>query len=121
MSNLAAAHQVVASMRDLGQIEAVDEALVTAVFGLARACDDNPEVAALWREYRLTLEALRERNHQEQDALSTLLGELSASLGDQEERPANARPAGGGDRRADGAAADAVAAPGGRRRPRGGT
>jgi len=37
-----------------------DEALVVMVKGLARAVDEDPQNAALWREYRAAMSLLRE-------------------------------------------------------------
>ena len=44
-------------LRRLGRIEEIDAAAVQALRSMARALDDDPQNAALWRQYR---EALRE-------------------------------------------------------------
>jgi hypothetical protein len=44
-------------LRRLGRVENIDAAAVQAVRSMARALDDDPSNAALWRQYR---EALKE-------------------------------------------------------------
>lgn len=49
--------QTLKALRGMGRLEKVDAAAVQALRSMARALDDNPQNAALWRQYR---EALRE-------------------------------------------------------------
>lgn len=59
MSNLKAMRKTLSTLRRLGRLEAVDEALVTMALGLAEAVDGAPDNAALWREYRAVEQRLR--------------------------------------------------------------
>ncbi len=54
-----AARATVRVLRELGRLEPVDDALVTAFLGLAAAVDSKPQDASLWREYRAAEAALR--------------------------------------------------------------
>lgn len=49
--------RTIAQLREMGRLEKVDAASLQALRSIARALDDNPQNAALWRQYR---EALRE-------------------------------------------------------------
>ena len=51
-TNSGQAEQTLREMRRLGRIEKIDAALVQAVRSMARALDDDPSNAALWRQYR---------------------------------------------------------------------
>lgn len=90
-SNEASATTAVEVLRSSGRLEDVDAAAITAVLSLARAVDENPHRATLWREYRGALADLREVTRDADDgSLADLLAELSASRGDTAAaRPAN--------------------------------
>jgi len=65
-------------LRRLGRVESIDAAAVQALRSMARALDDNPQNAALWRQYR---EALREltaddANRSVDEALADLFPEV---------------------------------------------
>lgn len=60
MNNHAACLATITTLRELGRLEPVDEALVTATLSLAQAVDADPGSASLWREYQASLRALRE-------------------------------------------------------------
>lgn len=52
--------ETLAAMRDEGRLSEQDGALVAMAEGLAAALDDDPSNAALWREYRAALSAVKE-------------------------------------------------------------
>jgi len=58
-ANRLAAAVTVEALRDLGRLEVVDSAQVTAFLELASAVDVKPTDAGLWREYRAAEGALR--------------------------------------------------------------
>jgi hypothetical protein len=65
-------------LRRLGRIEAIDAAAVQALRSMARALDDDPANAPLWRQYR---EALRELTADDdgssfEDAVGALFAEV---------------------------------------------
>jgi hypothetical protein len=67
-------------LRRLGRIEKIDAAAVQALHSMAFALDDNPQNAALWRQYR---EALRELTADDDNgAAASALAELFAEVGD---------------------------------------
>lgn len=71
------------ALADAGRLEKVDEALVGLCRGLAAAVDVQPQTAALWKEYREALTALRSAgNERDTDAFGDLLAELRSSVGD---------------------------------------
>lgn len=45
-------------LRELGRLEKVDAARVQMLRSMARALDEQPQNAALWREYRAVLKEL---------------------------------------------------------------
>lgn len=68
-------------LREMGRLETVDSARVQMVRTMARALDENPQNAALWRQYR---EALRDLTRGESDgglddALKGLFGPVRDS------------------------------------------
>ena len=70
--------QTLKELRRLGRIERVDAAAVQGLRSMAFALDDNPQNAALWRQYR---EALRELtadddNGSVDEALDNLFAEV---------------------------------------------
>ena len=70
--------QTLKELRRLGRIERVDAAVVQGLRSMAFALDDNPQNAALWRQYR---EALRELtadddNGSVDEALDSLFAEV---------------------------------------------
>jgi hypothetical protein len=72
--------QTLRELRRLGRIEKLDAAAVQAVRSMARALDEDPSRAALWRQYR---EALRELTADDTDDLSAAAAaELFAEVGD---------------------------------------
>ena len=73
--NFDAALLFVQVMRDLGRVEPIDQARVTAFLELARAVDLNPAEAGLWKQYREAERELREADDGN-DALSDLFAAL---------------------------------------------
>jgi hypothetical protein len=68
-------------LTEMGRLEKVDAGRVQAVRSMARALDENPQNAALWRQYR---EALKDLTRGESDgglddALAGLFGEVRDS------------------------------------------
>jgi Spy/CpxP family protein refolding chaperone len=67
-------------LRRLGRIENVDAAAVQALRSMARALDEDPSRAALWRQYR---EALKELTADDSDrSADEALAELFAEVRD---------------------------------------
>lgn len=58
--NQLAALRTIDALRESGQLEAIDDALVEAFLSLAIAVDLEPAKADLWREYRQFSAALKE-------------------------------------------------------------
>lgn len=56
----AALKETLESMRSEGRLSDEDGAVVAMAEGLAAALDDDPSNAALWREYRAALSAVKE-------------------------------------------------------------
>jgi hypothetical protein len=111
--NRKAVDATIATLRSLGRLEAVDEALVTAAQTLADAVDAEPGHASLWREYRSALNDLRGvGGSDDDDEFSKVLAALRPEVGDVEEpKAAKPRAKRGGGGRSARAAADAVADP----------
>lgn len=66
-------------LREMGRLEKVDAAHVQMLRTMARALDDNPQNAALWRQYR---EALQQLTRGESDGrLDDALNGLFADVG----------------------------------------
>ena len=114
--NREAAESTVGRVRELGRLEVVDEAVVTAFVMLAEAVDADPTNAALWGQYRAAEVALRGLGVSgDDDAFARFIAGL-AGVGDSPvSEPADARRV----RRKDGggvaAAVHAVAGTRGRR------
>ena len=72
--------RTLAELRRLGRVERVDAAAVQGLRSMAFALDDNPQNAALWRQYR---EALRELTADDSDgSVEAALDSLFAEVGD---------------------------------------
>jgi len=72
--------QTLRELRRLGRVEKIDAAAVQALHSMAFALDDNPQNAALWRQYR---EALRELTADDDDGTSAAaLAELFPEVRD---------------------------------------
>jgi hypothetical protein len=84
--NRSAIEIMVASLREAGRLEPVDEARVIAACALADAVDADPTNASLWREYRAAVETLRQASDGGTDEFATLLAGLSAEVGDATNR-----------------------------------
>lgn len=116
----------VKALRASGQLsEVADEALVTGLLALAGACDEDPLNAALWREYRAFVQAVREAaaGGSDDDTTAFIVSVQTprrAPVGNGKNSGKGVVRTGdrGGGRKA-GAAVDAVATPG--RGRRGGT
>lgn len=65
-------------LRELGRLEKVDAARVQALRSIARALDEEPRNAALWREYRTALKELvaDDSGSSVNDALAAMFGEV---------------------------------------------
>lgn len=75
-TNASAIEAVIEALTELGHVESVDAALITACRMLARAVDDKPDNASLWKQY---LEALRDLSALS-EALDDDFSNLLASL-----------------------------------------
>lgn len=93
MTQSGAAEAVVQALRDLGRVEEVDTALLTAYVRLAGEIDDaeTKDRAGLYREFRAYDAAVRTLGGAaDGDGLDSLLAHLSAEVGyTQAPRPAN--------------------------------
>ncbi len=69
--------RTLAELRRMGRLEPVDAAVVQALRSMARALDEDPGNAALWRQYR---EALRELTADDDDGSAADVGELFAEV-----------------------------------------
>lgn len=73
-SNRVAVEVAIASLRELGRLEPIDEPFIVSARCLADALDIAPGNASLWREYRGALDALAARARGEgTDGLDELL------------------------------------------------
>lgn len=79
MSNAAAAEATIAHLDEMGRFEAVDAALREAVLSLARAVDQQPQNAPLWRQYRDALADLLRVDDDIDDGLAEALAALRSS------------------------------------------
>lgn len=75
-NNLSELGKTIAQLRDLGRVERIDSARLQAVRSMARALDENPQNAALWRQYREALKELTADDSSDSidDAIEELLG-----------------------------------------------
>lgn len=93
MSTSDAATTVVQSLRDLGRVEDVDEALLTAYLALARELDnaETKDRAGLFREFRAYDAAVRSLGGDDDgDGIGDLISRLSTEVGNHTPpRPAN--------------------------------
>jgi len=81
--NARAAQETIDALTALGRFEPVDKARQVAFLTIARAVDADPLNATLWREYRTAEVALRKAENDSDDELTKLVGELSATVGDE--------------------------------------
>lgn len=81
-TNVQAIEVVIKAMRATGRLEDVDEAVVTAARTLARAVDDDPGNASLWREYRAIEHRLRSSGEGMGSALDDVIRAMQAPVGD---------------------------------------
>jgi len=73
-----AARATVRVLREMGRLEPVDDALVTAFLGLAEAVESSPDNAALWGKYLDAGAALRRVGVDgDPDAIQALLNEIT--------------------------------------------
>jgi hypothetical protein len=73
--------QTLKELRRLGRVERIDAAAVQMVRSMARALDDDPSNAALWRQYR---EAVGELTaHDDDGSVDEALAALLAEVPDQ--------------------------------------
>lgn len=59
LTNVEAVAATLTAMREAGRLDATDSATVVVAESLARAVDDDPGNASLWREFRAALNDLR--------------------------------------------------------------
>lgn len=73
--------KTLAYLREMGRLERVDSARVQALRTIARALDEQPHNAALWREYRSALKELvaDDSSGSVDDALKNLFGDARHS------------------------------------------
>lgn len=79
-TNAAALEATLNRLADAGHIEeGIDDASVQALRSMARALDDDPSKAALWREYRDTLAEVRRRDDNAIDDLKDAIAEIDGA------------------------------------------
>lgn len=80
-SNASELGKTLKHLQEMGRLEKVDAARVQMVRTMARALDDNPQNAALWRQYREALQQLTrgESDGGLDDALAGLFGDVRDS------------------------------------------
>ena len=84
-ANAAALAVTLAALRELGRLEAVDDALVALCESTARAVDESPGRASLVKEYRECLVVLSGLGSEDDSALDVLLARLGGpAVGDEE-------------------------------------
>ena len=98
-----------------GKLKPEDHALVAYLVSTAEAVDGPKSGAILRKEYREALQSLIQRCERDNSGGDVLLGVFS-QVGDAPKQPEDVRAADGGDSEVTGHSADAVAAPGRRRR-----
>lgn len=78
--NRLSADEMVRHVRSLeGAASEADEPLLTAVAMLAEAVDSDPTNAALWRQYRDALDAVKGLTSGDDDAFTRLMAELGGA------------------------------------------
>ena len=82
LTNLEAARDFIATLREQERITNIDNARVTAFLTLAVAVDADPTNAQLRREYRFVEEGLRATEGNGPDDFDRLFAEMSAPVGD---------------------------------------
>jgi hypothetical protein len=82
-SNFEAIQKTISALRTAGRLELVDSALVETARHLARMCDEHPENASLWKEYRAAETTLRSGTQNENDGLADLAKQFDAALRDE--------------------------------------
>jgi hypothetical protein len=80
--NRSAADELVDALTELGRLEDVDAADVMAARMLASSVDADPTNAALWGQYRASLDSLKRLGTGNDDELAKLLASLSAPVPD---------------------------------------
>ena len=79
-SNFEAIQKTISALQVAGRLELVDSALVETARHLARMCDEHPENASLWKEYRAAETTLRSGTLNENDGLADLAKQFDAAL-----------------------------------------
>jgi hypothetical protein len=82
-SNFEAIQKTITALRTAGRLDLVDSALVETARHLARMCDEHPENASLWKEYRAAETTLRSGTQNENDGLADLAKQFDAALRDE--------------------------------------
>jgi hypothetical protein len=84
MSNLSATNATLRELRRLGRLEKIDASWVQALRSMARALDDNPSNAALWRQYLAATADLLGADDDADSSLNAALKEIrgAAEMGD---------------------------------------
>lgn len=86
MSNLRAVNATLRELRQLGRLEKIDTSWVEALRSMARALDENPSNAALWRQYLAATADLLEADNDADSSFAAALAEIrgAAEVGDPE-------------------------------------
>jgi hypothetical protein len=80
--NVKAIEVTLGELRQMGRLEAIDEARVQALRSMAWALDHNPFNSQMWREYREAIEGLTAHDG-DSGSIDELLDELSTSVRDK--------------------------------------
>ena len=86
LTNYEALRRTIQSLRDTGQLAALDEARVQIALGLAAAVDAMPDNPSMWREYRAAEKALREEASAHGDPFDQLIASISAEIRHEEKQ-----------------------------------
>ena len=86
LTNYEALRRTIQSLRDTGQLAALDEARVQIALGLAAAVDALPDNPSMWREYRAAEKALREEASAHGDPFDQLIASISAEIRHEEKQ-----------------------------------
>lgn len=75
-NNVSELGRTIAQLRELGRLEKIDAARVQMVRTMARALDENPQNAALWRQYREALSDVLEADDDADSSLAAALAQI---------------------------------------------
>ena len=81
LSNADGVEKAIRALTKAGRLQAEDVVFVTTARHLARALDDQPDNASLWRQYRDALNDLMSRGADSGDGFTALQAEIRNATG----------------------------------------